>query len=67
MWKQVYIDHQAIHHDSYDSYLAEETLKDQLQDTLKKLKIRTSNEEGSERATLQYDQVLLAHGPLCVF
>jgi ribosome-associated translation inhibitor RaiA len=64
MWKQVYIDHQAIHH---DSYLAEETLKDQLQDMLKKLKIRTSKEEGSERATLQYDQVLLAHGPLCVF
>jgi hypothetical protein len=43
MWKQVYIDHQAIHR---DSYLAQETFKDQLQDTLKKLKIKTSNEEG---------------------
>jgi hypothetical protein len=55
MWKQVYIDHQATHR---DSYLVEETLKDQLQDTLKTLKIRTSIEEGSKRAMLQ---VLLAH------
>jgi len=51
----------VIHH---DSYLAKKTLKDQLQDTLKKLKIKTSNEEGLERATLQYDQVLLCTGPI---
>jgi hypothetical protein len=41
------------------------TLKEQLQDTLKKLKIKTSNEEGLERATLQYDELLLAHNLLC--
>jgi hypothetical protein len=45
----------------------EETLKDQLQDTLKALKVRTSIQEGSERETLQYDQVLLAHHHVLFF
>jgi hypothetical protein len=49
MWKQIYIDYQVIH---LDSYIVKETLKDKLQDILKELKTRASNEKGLEKATL---------------
>jgi hypothetical protein len=49
MWKQIYIDYQVIH---LDSYIVKKTLKDKLQDILKELKIRASNEKGLEKATL---------------
>jgi hypothetical protein len=48
VWKQVYIDYQTTY---LDSYLIEETFKDWLQDTLKYLKIRTSNQKGLEKTT----------------
>jgi hypothetical protein len=54
VWKQVYTDYQTNY---LDSYLVEKTLKDQLRDTLEEL-IETSNQEGSKKATLQWDQVL---------
>jgi len=54
VWKQVYTDYQTTY---LDSYLVEKTLKDQLRDTLKEL-IKTSNQEGLKKATLQCDQVL---------
>jgi hypothetical protein len=38
MWKQIYIDYQTIYP---NSFLVEETFKDQLWDTLKELKITT--------------------------
>jgi hypothetical protein len=47
MWKQVYIGYQTIY---FDSYLVEKTLKDQLKDTLKELKIEISNQEGSKKS-----------------
>ena len=40
------------------SKFAEDTLKDRLLETLKELKAGTSNEEGSEKAMLQADDVL---------
>lgn len=40
------------------SKFAEETLKDRLRENLKELKTGTSNEEGSDRAVLQADDVL---------
>jgi hypothetical protein len=55
MWKRVYIDYQIIYPNSYH---VEKTIKDHLRDTLKELKIETSNQEGSKKATLQCDQVL---------
>jgi hypothetical protein len=55
VWKQVYTDYQTNH---LDSYLAKETFKDQLWDTLKELKIEISNEKGLEKTTLQCDQEL---------
>jgi acetyl/propionyl-CoA carboxylase alpha subunit len=55
VWKQIYIDYQ-LHH--IDLIFVEDTLKDCFCDTLKELKIRISNEEGLERATLQCDEVL---------
>jgi len=42
----------------HDSYLAKETFKDRLWDTLKELKIEISNEKGLGKATLQCDQEL---------
>jgi hypothetical protein len=50
VWKHVYTDYQTIYP---NSYLTKETLKDGLHDTLKELKIGTSNQEGLEKATLQ--------------
>ncbi len=37
----------------------EDTLKDQLWDVLKKLKIKTSNEKGSERVALWNEEVMM--------
>jgi hypothetical protein len=37
---------------------SKETLKDHLQETLKKLKMGNFNEESSKHATLQYDEIL---------
>ncbi len=55
MWKQIYINYQVIY---LNSIFIEETLKDYLGNTLKELKIGTSNEEVLEKKTLQCDQVL---------
>jgi hypothetical protein len=55
MWKQIYIYYQ-LHHPNL--IFIEKTLKDHLCDTLKDLKIGTSNEEGLEKPTLQCDDVL---------
>ena len=41
-----------------ESKFAKDTLKDKLHETLKELKTGTSNEEGSEKAVLQPDDVL---------
>jgi hypothetical protein len=41
-----------------NSNFVEEILKDQLRDTLKESKARTSNEKGLKRTTLQCDEVL---------
>jgi hypothetical protein len=54
VWKQIYIDYQTTHP---DSYLVEETFKNRLWDILKELKTKTSNQEASEKATLQCDQM----------
>ncbi len=54
MCKQVNINYQ-LHH--LDLVFAEENLKDCLHDNLE-FKIGTSNEEGSKRTTLKYDQML---------
>ena len=40
------------------SKFAEDTLKNRLRETLKELKTGTSNEEGSEKAVLQAEDVL---------
>jgi hypothetical protein len=55
VWKQVYIDYQ-MH--CPNLIFVEENLKDHLHDNSKEFKIGTSNEEGSKKATLQYDEVL---------
>ena len=55
VWKLVY-DQFLYKHPG--SKFAEETLKDRLRGTLKELKTGTSNEEGSDRAILQADDVL---------
>jgi hypothetical protein len=55
MWKQIYIDYQ-LHH--INLVFVKKTLKGHLHDTFKELKIRSSNEEGLERTTLQCDEVL---------
>jgi hypothetical protein len=46
MWEQIYINYQVIY---LNSIFVEETLKDYLGDTLKELKIGTSNEEVLEK------------------
>ena len=55
VWKLVYDQFLREHP---GSKFAEETLKDRLWETLKELKTRTSNDEGSNRAILQADDVL---------
>jgi hypothetical protein len=45
-----------LHHPNL--VFVEANLKDHLHDNLKEFKIRTSNEEGSKKVTLQYDEVL---------
>jgi hypothetical protein len=55
VWKQVYMDYQTAY---LYSYLMEKTFKDRLRDTLKELEIGISNQEGSEKAIVQCDQVL---------
>jgi hypothetical protein len=55
VWKLVY-DQFLCEHPG--SKFAKETLKDRLRETLKELKTGTSNEEGSDRAVLQADDVL---------
>ena len=55
VWKLVYDQFLREHP---DSKFAEKTLKDRFWETLKELKTRTPNEEGSDRAVLQADDVL---------
>ena len=55
VWKLVYDQFLSEHH---GSKFAEETLKDRLRETLKELKTGMSNEEGSDRAVLQADDIL---------
>ena len=55
VWKLVY---EQFLQEHPGSKFAEDTLKDRLQETFKELKTRTSNEEGSEKAVLQADDVL---------
>ena len=55
VWKLVY-EHFLREHPG--SKFAEDTLKDKLRETLKELKTGTSNEEGSEKAVFQLDDVL---------
>ncbi len=45
-----------MHH--LDLVFDDENLKDYFHDSLKEFKIGTSNEEGSKRATLKYDEML---------
>ena len=54
VWKLVYDQFLCEHH---GCKFVEETLKDRLRETLKELKTGTSNEEGSDRAVLQADNV----------
>jgi hypothetical protein len=49
MWKDAYAKYEKEYS---NSSFAKETLKDCLCDTLKELKTRNSNEEGSKRVTL---------------
>lgn len=55
VWKLVY---EQFLREHPGSKFAEDTLKDRLQKTLKELKTGTSNEEGSEKAVLQPDDIL---------
>ena len=55
VWKLVY---EQFLREHSGSKFVEDTLKDRLRETLKELKIGTSNEEGSEKAILQADDVL---------
>ena len=55
VWKLVY---EQFLREHLGSKFAEDTLKDRLRETLKELKIGTSNEEGFEKAVLQLDDVL---------
>ncbi len=49
VWKVVYVSYKL---DYLNSYFQEETLKERSWETLRKLKIGTSNEEGSDRVVL---------------
>ena len=55
VWKLVY---EQFLREHLRSKFVEDTLKDRLRETLKELKIGTSNEEGSEKVVLQPDDVL---------
>ena len=55
VWKLVY---EQFLQEHLESKFAEDTLKDRLRETFKELKTGTSNEEGSEKAVLQADDVL---------
>lgn len=55
VWKMVYDQFLREHP---GSKFQEDTLKDKLRETLKELKTGTSNEEGSEKAVLQPQDVL---------
>ena len=55
VWKLLY---EQFLQEHPESKFAEDTLKDRLCETLKELKTGTSNEEGSEKAVLQADDVL---------
>ena len=55
VWKLVY---EQFLREHPGSKFVEDTLKDRLRKTLKELKTGTSNEEGSEKAVLQVDDVL---------
>ncbi len=54
MWKDVY---NTYKNDDLDSKLQEETSKERLQETLRELKTRTSNQEGSKKVVLQNEEV----------
>ncbi len=55
VWKVLYNEYKEI----YPNYKSQkDTLKDYLQNTLKVLKIKASNEEGCERVMLQSGEIL---------
>ncbi len=55
VWRNVYLDYQKEYPNSSN---VEETLKDELCDTLKELKTGNYNEEGLDNVTFQYDDML---------
>ncbi len=61
MWKEVYTTYK---NDDLDFKLYEETLKESLQETLRELKTKTSNQEGLKRVVLDYEEVLTHLKPM---
>ena len=55
VWKLVYVDFLQRFE---DNLFQEETLKERLRDTLRELKTGTSNEEDSDRAAIQLEDVI---------
>jgi hypothetical protein len=55
MWKVMYNEYEEMYPNSKSQ---KDTLKDYLQNTLKVLKIKTSNEEGCERVMFKSGEIL---------